>query len=79
MPPMNLSKLDKERVFKKVNGVTLDFLLKKLAFPHLSNHPVPDPSYKLAMFAIGDQVEVVGELDVARELFQDVNAEAFAA
>jgi len=31
------------------------------------------------MFAVGDQVEVVGELDVARELFQDVYAKAFAA
>lgn len=51
----------------------------KKMFPHLSDHTVPDPSYQLAMFAVGDQVEVVGELDVARELFQDVNAEAFAA
>lgn len=29
MPPMNLSKLDKECVFKKVNVVTFDFLSKK--------------------------------------------------
>lgn len=57
----------------------LIFCLRKLTFPHLSDHPVPDPSYQLAMFAVGDQVEVVGELDVARELFKDVNAEAFAA
>lgn len=48
-------------------------------FPHLSDHTIPDPSYQLAMFAVGDQVEVVRELDVARELFQDVNAEAFTA
>lgn len=46
---------------------------------HLSDHTVPDPSYQLAMFAVGDQVEVVGELNVARELFQNVYAEAFAA
>lgn len=31
------------------------------------------------MFSIGDQVEVVGELDGARQFLQDVYAEAFTA
>ena len=31
------------------------------------------------MFAVGDQVEVVGELDVAGEFLQDVDAEALTA
>ncbi len=31
------------------------------------------------MLSVGDQVEVVGELDGARQLLQDVYAEAFTA
>lgn len=31
------------------------------------------------MFAIGYQVQVIGELDVLCDLFQNVDAEAFAA
>lgn len=32
---------------------------------HLSDHAVPNPTYEFPMFTVGDQVEVVGELDVA--------------
>ena len=46
---------------------------------HLSNHAVPDAADQLAVLAVGDQVEVVGELDVARQLLQDVYAEALTA
>lgn len=46
---------------------------------YLSDHPVPNASDQLAMLAIGDQVEVVGKLDVAGQLLQDVYAEAFTA
>lgn len=46
---------------------------------HLSDHPVPDASDQLAVLAVGDQVEVVGKLDVAGQLLQDVYAEAFTA
>lgn len=46
---------------------------------HLSDHPVPDASDQLPVLAVGDQVEVVGKLDVAGQLLQDVDAEAFAA
>lgn len=46
---------------------------------YLSDHPVPDSSDQLAVLAVGDQVEVVGELDVAGQFLQDVYAEAFAA
>lgn len=33
----------------------------------------------LAVFSVGDQVEVVGELDGARQLLQDVYAETLTA
>lgn len=46
---------------------------------YLSDHAVPHIVDLLAMFSIGDQVEVVGELDVPRYLLQNVNAETFAA
>lgn len=46
---------------------------------HLSHHPIPDIVDFLAMFAIGYQVQVIGELDVLCDLFQNVDAEAFAA
>lgn len=46
---------------------------------YLSDHAVPHVVDLLAMFSIGDQVEVVGELDVPRYLLQNINAETFAA
>lgn len=46
---------------------------------YLSDHAVPHVVDLLAMFSVGDQVEVVGELDVPRYLLQNVNAETFAA
>lgn len=47
--------------------------------PHLTNQAVPRPIDLLAVLAVGDQVEVVGEPDGAGQLLQDVDAEAFAA
>lgn len=44
-------------------------------FTHLANHAVPSSTNQLAVFSIGDQVEVIGELDVAGQLLQDVYAE----
>lgn len=52
---------------------------KSRAASHLSDHPVPDAPDQLAVLAVGDQVEVVGELYGAGQLLQDVDAEAFAA
>lgn len=46
---------------------------------HLSNHPVPNATDHLAMFPIGNQVKVIGELDGAGQLLQDVYAEALTA
>ena len=46
---------------------------------YLSNHAVPYIVDLLAVFPIGDQVEVIRELDVPRYLLQDVDAEPFAA
>lgn len=47
--------------------------------PHLSHHAVPRSVDLLAMFAISDQVKVIGELDRLGDLLQDVNAEALTA
>lgn len=47
--------------------------------PHLSHHAVPGPVNLLAMFAVSNQIQVISELDGFRNLFQDVDAEAFAA
>lgn len=47
--------------------------------PHLSHHAVPRPVDLLAVFAVGDQVKVVGELDRLGDLLQDVDAETLAA
>lgn len=47
--------------------------------PHLSNHAVPSPVNLLAVLAVGDQVQVVRELDRLGDLLQDVDAETFAA
>lgn len=46
---------------------------------YLSDHPVPNAPDQLAVLAVGDQVQVVGELDVAGKFLQDVDAEAFTA
>lgn len=46
---------------------------------YLPDHPVPDSSNQLAVLAIGDQVEVVGELYGAGQFLQDVYAETFTA
>lgn len=47
--------------------------------PNLSNHAIPSSINLLAVFAVGDQVEVVSELHFLGDLFQDVNTESFAA
>lgn len=47
--------------------------------PHLSHHSVPRPIDLLAVFSIGDQVKVVGELDRLGDLLQDIDAETLAA
>lgn len=52
---------------------------QRLLTPHLPNHSVPGSPDQLAMLAVGHQVKVVGELDVARQLLEDVDAEALAA
>lgn len=55
------------------------YVLTKEKCPHLSNHAVPCPINLLAVFAVGDQVQVVSELDRLGDLLQDVNTETFAA
>lgn len=47
--------------------------------PHLSHHAIPRSIDLLAVFAISDEVKVVGELDRLGDLLQDVDAETFAA
>lgn len=49
------------------------------ASSYLSHHPIPDIVDLLAMLAIGYQVQVIGEPHVLCNLFQNVDAEAFAA
>lgn len=46
---------------------------------HLSNHAVPNSSDELAMFTIGDKIEVIRELDITGKFLQDVYAKAFTA
>lgn len=46
---------------------------------YLSNHAVPHVVNFLPVLAIGDEVEVVGELDVPGNLLENINAEALAA
>lgn len=48
-------------------------------FTHLAYHAIPSATNQLAVLSVGDQVKVVGELDVAGQLLQDVNAEALTA
>lgn len=64
-------------IYVTVTSFISDVLVKSGA--HLSDHPVPDASDQLAVLAVGDQIEVVGKLDVAGQLLQDVYAEAFTA
>lgn len=46
--------------------------------PHLSNHTIPCPVNLLAVFTIGDQIEIIGEFYTLCNFLQDVNAETFA-
>lgn len=46
---------------------------------HLSDHSVPRPVDLLAVFAVGDQIEVVSELYLLGDLLEDVDTETFAA
>lgn len=46
---------------------------------YLSNHAIPDIVDLLSMFSVGDQVQVVGKLNVPGYLLQDIDAEALAA
>lgn len=46
--------------------------------PHLSHHAIPCPINLLAMFAVGDQIEIVGEFYTLCNLLEDVDAETFA-
>ena len=52
---------------------------KKCGVSYFSHHPIPDVVDFLAMLAIGYQVKVIGELYIRGNLFQNVDAEAFAA
>lgn len=63
-------------IYVIITNVIIDLLRWRA---HLSDHPVPDASDQLSVLAVGDQVEVVGKLDVAGQLLQDVYAEALAA
>lgn len=46
---------------------------------HLSDHSIPRPVDLLAVFAVGDQIEVVSELYLLGDLLEDVNTETFTA
>lgn len=46
---------------------------------HLPDHSIPGAVDLLAVLSIGDQVEVIGELDLLGDLLQDVDAETFTA
>lgn len=46
--------------------------------PHLSDHTIPCPVNLLAVFTIGDQIEIIGEFDTLGNFLQDVDAETFA-
>lgn len=54
-------------------------MCERKRFLHLSNHAIPCPINLLAVFAVGDQVEVIRELDRLGDLLQDVYAETLAA
>ena len=53
--------------------------LRGAGLTDLPHHAVPDAVDLLAVFAIGQQVEVVGEGDGARQPLQQVDAETLAA
>lgn len=46
---------------------------------HLSNHTIPGSIDFLSMFAIGNQVKIIGELHRLRNFLKDVNTEPLAA
>lgn len=54
-------------------------MCKRIKSHHLSNHAIPCPINLLAVFAVGDQVEVISKLDRLGDLLQDVNTETLAA
>lgn len=56
-----------------------DCVQRKEKCLHLSNHTIPCPINLLAMFAVGDQVEVISELDRLGDLLKDVNTKTLAA
>lgn len=57
----------------------MQIFTQSAASSYLSHHPIPDVVDLLAMLAIGYQVQVIGEPHVLCNLFQNVDAEAFAA
>lgn len=64
---------------KKTQETQDEQIDRRVSSPHLPHHAIPGPVDFLAMFAIGDQVKVVGELDSLCNLLQDVNAETLTA
>lgn len=60
-------------------NIFVRFQLEKTEMVHLSHHAVPGAVDLLAVFAVGDQVEVVGELHHLGDFLQDVDTETFAA
>ena len=54
-------------------------MCERKRFLHLSDHAIPCPVNLLAMFTIGDQVEVICKLDRLGDLLQDVYTETLAA
>lgn len=46
---------------------------------YLSNHAVPHAVDYLAMLAVGDKIEIVGETQSLSQTLQDVDAKSFAA
>lgn len=66
---------------QKLNNTHTDPQTRRAAgaWSYLSHHPIPDVVDLLAMLAIGYQVQVIGEPHVLCNLFQNVDAEAFAA
>lgn len=51
----------------------------KIELAHLSDHAIPRPVDLLAVFAVGDQIEVVTELYLLGDLLEDVDTETFTA
>lgn len=61
-----------------ISALSKDIFIWIWKLTHLSNHAVPRAIDLLAVFAVGHQVKVVGELDSLGDLFEDVYAEALA-